>query len=626
MSCNETVANAPVLMPADDTMFITGNEMTDPGFYGIRTQLAIPVFEIGKYTETASELDLKNAESISNALYSLDSGVFSKLKEAELVEQSIPFYDDPALCKQNVQPANNLLYTIQYGGAALAMVVGLVSIPFGGGTTVGVKAGLIAVEFAKAGVVSDASCAIIKARAQNKCTAIDACTHLRFALAADAIFSSLALPYGAGFKGLLSPIYLAGVAGETIAQPLLAGKLEEPSLPYGGSSLANVEGSQFARSSSTTGEFTALPLSSITGAVTARDVAGWLAEVRAITGKSARTAADLDRLENLASALSRAPSNLRPRSVYFDYLQSVLDSGPSSSAIIDVRASADLAGGAAKTSRIKNFFSRFFSTAKDAKTKLKLTPNSLGEGNLALRRYGGLLTRAFGPTIATLVVSYLTSVQSEPVEAVLGERVSNFVVAIHYDKNGDPSSSAYCYYDPSSKACKKEYRMDLRDSLSPDCSASEACLYLTPLKIPYASALPELAGLKTYGLFFAKNQVVEQTDKDYQVLFSSIFDPNAQPDFQGAVDVGILSEVGTPFSYTTADEEQALDEAVILEQAQVLVDSLADNGQTDVLASLKSQGLISSDNQVVDGKETQVVAIATPALDRINEEASQATP
>ncbi len=653
MSCKETLANAPVLMPADDTMFITGNEMTDPGFFGIRTQLAIPVFQIGKYTETASELDLKNAESISNALYSLDPSVFSKLKENKegsknvpLVTNSIPFYDDPALCKQNVQPANNLLYRIQYGGAVLATAIGLASIPLGGGATVGVKAGLVAVEFLKAGVVADASCEIIKERASNKCTAIDACTHLRFALAADAIFSSLALPYGAGFKGLLSPAYLVGVAGETIAQPLLAGKLEEPSLPYGGSPIAEAKGPLFESSSasSQTGEFTALPLSPITGAVTAlsaNEISNLVKKIESLV-VNARIRQSLnpddfsgwEKLHQflLKNKVSRFSANAPFRDALLGSKTIFPLAGTSQFAgvttavsgsdlgkigsVDDFITSVGFKGSMVKVAQSssvgpkKNFFQRLIAG-------LKRTP--AGGENRGLRRYGGLL-QAVGPTIATLAVSFLTSVQSEPVEAVLGERVSNFVITINYDKNGDPSSSAYCYYDPASKACKKEYRLSL-ESL---CTANEACLYLTPLQIPYAKATPELAGLKTYGLFFAKNQVVEEEDNDYQTLFSSLFDPNSQPDFQGAVDVKVMESVGTPFSYTTLEEEQALDEEASFEQAQTLVDSLADNSQTEVLASMQSQGLVSSDNKVVEGRQAQVIAIAGKSLETsINQAAEQ---
>ena len=144
------------------------------------------------------------------------------------------------------------------------------------------------------------------------------------------------------------------------------------------------------------------------------------------------------------------------------------------------------------------------------------------------------------------------------------------------------------------------------------------------MQIPYAKATPELAGLKTYGLFFAKNQVVEEEDNDYQTLFSSLFDPNSQPDFQGAVDVKVMESVGTPFSYTTLEEEQALDEEASFEQAQTLVDSLADNSQTEVLASMQSQGLVSSDNKVVEGRQAQVIAIAGKSLETsINQAAEQ---
>ena len=190
--------------------------------------------------------------------------------------------------------------------------------------------------------------------------------------------------------------------------------------------------------------------------------------------------------------------------------------------------------------------------------------------------------------------------QSEPVEAVLRERVTNYAILMHYDENNQPSSEAYCYYNPATAQCDKQQRRCFEQAQ--ECQGKDACLWLQKFKVPYASAAPVTANVPVFVMFFIEKN--GESAEDYDSLFQSVFNPNAAPEFEGNVEAAIHeAQVGTTCTYSTdEDAANARSEAGDAEGALNALKSIANEQSADAgssrqtalseLESMQNDGLV----------------------------------
>ena len=287
VSCEETLANAPLLMPIDDTVFITGNEVIDNIF---DMRFSAPYIEIGKYSEDASEKDLENAEKLASSLYTFATASGGKMEAVTnaggVVETAKPYYDDPVACEENIRHAKNWIGGTQLVGAGASAIIGLFYAPSWRAT----------LNLASSYAQTQAACQLVRATsATNSCTATDFCTHLGFVLAADALTDSLfPVPLPSGTRQIAKTIF--GDTLFTAGTSAIAGGVEDPSaIPYAGSQIAKLKGalsgSQPAAGTQAqapvTGEFLAnQPAAPITGFAALNELSP--AELRAL-GRTIRT-------------------------------------------------------------------------------------------------------------------------------------------------------------------------------------------------------------------------------------------------------------------------------------------------------------------------------------------------
>ena len=551
-SCPVTVANAPLLMPVDDVMVVTGNEIIEDN---TASKIFLPsthlssfpdLIEIGKYSEKSSEQDVANAQKLTNAMYSTAPNAFASLQSAKFVDSSKPFFDDPLLCKQNVHALNVRLVEYQIGGAAVATAIAIVlkDPKFSAN---------IAKNLARSFIETQAICGVAKLQLKDHCTYNDFCTHVRFVTTVDAILSSFLTPFPTG-KTWLSKEYLGQLATGSLATYFLA-SAEAPAL-YGGSTMAKIEGSAFKifggeratppspGTSSTTGRFIANAFLLSGGVAAAAPIAEELA------AEAAGAAGAVPALYTVA-----APAYSITTTSGYAPTETILAGGGTAA------GSAAAEAGAATEEAVKGsakggLLSRIWAWIKNFVKGGSKAEDAAGK-TVAAGRYKFLTGRFLGRFGALVALNLLTNVQSEPVEAIMGERVSNYIVSYHYDGKDFPSSSAYCYYPTSGEKCEKDRRV----SLAGECQGRDACLYLQPLVVPYATA-QKAAGITPYALFYAQRSA----DFDSTLFFNSVFNPNSEPLFEGNGEVKVADKVGGPFAYSTAEQERAFDERAAREE------------------------------------------------------------
>ena len=584
MSCDETLANAPLLMPIDDTVFITGNGLID-GFADIGE---LPnLVQIGKYKLDANERDSENAEKLVSALYPAASGdaALNFLNEKGFLEQSQPYFDDPAACEENVKLADRYIGSTQWGGAVGTFLAGFF-FP---------KAWEATINLAKAGVETRIACTLVRGRASSACTATDFCTHLGFVLTADAIINSL-FPLR-----IFSPTQFAKGIGldvaTTAASSAIAAGVEDPAIiPYGSGEIAKVRGSLFGQNAGAeeeetiTGKFLAyagsgiLPITALAvfDPSTMGEAKLFDALKRYLVEKEKGAAFSARKINNLKKVLSefkndkiKGGSGLSSSTAKQNF-EFVYQGGKKTFSQLDlVKAGREL------ERNERAALARFKAAARAARTPTPATPaaptvtppsgatpkdgfwkklagrlnpkNQLtkkgDEAKLAKLRYVQFALRFASGAL----LNFVTSVQSEPVEAVLRERVTNYAILMHYDENNQPSSEAYCYYNPATAQCDKQQRRCFEQAQ--ECQGKDACLWLQKFKVPYASAAPVTANVPVFVMFFIEKN--GESAEDYDSLFQSVFNPNAAPEFEGNVEAAIHeAQVGTTCTYST-DEDAA---------------------------------------------------------------------
>jgi len=182
VSCNETLQNAPLLMPPDDVYAYTGNEVVSGGHErrGIK-------FFFGRYLDDQSELDANIATRVTAAMYGspLPADV---LKAGERVETNAEF------CKRNLASLHALSNWLIYGGMAWGIAAAFIP-----GAS---KTAVLQAVF-KAGPIVEVKVAAAKAASTNlkPCAKENFGAILKFTLAVDAavtVISESLMPGGTG--------------------------------------------------------------------------------------------------------------------------------------------------------------------------------------------------------------------------------------------------------------------------------------------------------------------------------------------------------------------------------------------------------------------------------------------
>ncbi|MEM4255031.1 MAG: hypothetical protein QXR53_01745 [Candidatus Norongarragalinales archaeon] len=722
MSCEETLANAPLLMPADDLFVYTGNEIIESPV-NMRFNGLPDFIEIGKYSEKADANDYKMAGQIVSSMYSLSPQVFDNLNTNGFVDSSKPFFDDGALCEANVQGMKNALAIGWHGGTAAACASAFIPGP---------QQGFIARLCANLilyNVETLSSCGIVKGvSASNACTGTDFCTHLRFVMYPQAfIDAGFGGPASAAFRQIA--LRALGSATFTYVSSAITGSVEDPTAVYGGSNIAAVTGGSFGRQ---TGAFTAVALSPVTGAVIEGYASDYFAAQRLdeLVAKSTLTGSESEEMRYLYNEFFRSgrqshqfnfgeiTPDVKNRILSDVERKATARITQEGTALVPYRAivrrpnmlpvpyqrylpvpflpqeipaaGASSAAGQAATSARASYYSYYraatnpggvFSTTKNAYERINNnffninygnqnfgtvhggqniggpTGGGAGAGGAApatggtpqqvetggaptqpvstpqvqkprgIARIGRLLAQ-YAPTA---LLSLITNVQSEPVEAPLAERVTNYLVSMHFAENGNPSTVAYCYYDPATKKCDKEKRLCFTQQA---CEGKEACLYVKKLDIPYSGVVQKGEKIPAYAMFFID---ASGGSYDYIELFDSLFAPDVEPTFQGNVEAELTEkEIGAPCDYSQEGDSEETAAGDAREQAQGSVETLAAIANGDAsfdavknarqtLDEMQSQGLVIVEKtpsgeeilsvQVVEGKEEEAASKAKIALE-----------
>ncbi len=674
MSCPETVANAPILMPVDDVFVYSGNEII-PGGYEIGGLPAIARLpnKIGTYSEFRDENDMKRGLNLANSMYSQSlneppNNLASFLESRS--DGSKPFFDDGTICQENARKGYSYLGKWFYVTTGTSGALAIVGIFFP--NPVSSVATRVALSLIRAQAEWLVINPIIHSKAQNDCIAEDATIHLKEGLYLDAVISGIALGPASGLRQMVAE-QLLGTATSVGAQYFIGGYRSESAIPpYGGSKVG--EGKGTAKQQSTTGKFLAssFVISPITGALTAgearqvdlllsgaeRNTNNFLEQAgRGNTQRAARELLNLrSTIDNLAEPLSSGEIQMTDAQLQrLAAIRGSIDANAPAirAALPEVAGELDDA-----VSGLREVASRASVVEVQAGTRVgarELFKRLIGRGTpstttpAAPGRVRQFLSNArtqsiLKSTVTRSIVSSLIAagiisqmdVQSAPVEAPLSDRYTNYIYSFHYDGDGIPSMRAYCYYpvegetQPSNK-CVKENRIDLQSKdgeANNLCENSDLCIYLTKIK-QVSAAVQQGLRIKSYGLFLIKRG---QADAEYSKLFASIFNPDIEPLDADAlkgmqIDVSVPETVGKPFVYLgveySGDQAAESDYSDAADSAVSLLKEKIDEGKAgaakakEIKDSLVARGLLKEDGTFAPENAKQISEEITSALEQV---------
>ena len=219
--CEETLANAALLMPPDETYAFAGNDLLGD----TNIQFLNPLMEgikIGTYNSETDEDDAKTLNALYESLYRINPS------DIELPLQPNARYEDGSFCYRETAVGLGASSLLQVGGC----ITGLATIATGFGARVAWSA--------CTALARSTACFAIPSGGWLSCTQLNRCLETSLASTVEGLVGlipGVAPAAGSITRGLVGRAVIADAAGMALATGaggLLAGEQANPTLIYGG--------------------------------------------------------------------------------------------------------------------------------------------------------------------------------------------------------------------------------------------------------------------------------------------------------------------------------------------------------------------------------------------------------